>query len=70
MLQPDVMALYLYDAVTLFMIYANDSLQAGIDYRDGRKALKALANKQYNGNNNHAIFVFLMKQIGGLLLNG
>jgi len=48
--QPDVTALYLYDAVTIFMNAADETLAAGGDFRDGRLAFNRLNNRIFKGN--------------------
>jgi len=49
MLQPDVQALYLMDAVTIYMHVTDAIIRAGGDYRDGSKIAAKCKNAPFKG---------------------
>jgi hypothetical protein len=52
MRQPDQTALYLYDAVTVYITLVDEIVQQGGDYRDGLKLLNTSKNRQYDNGEN------------------
>lgn len=48
-LQPDVLALYLYDAISMYMTFADAVVRAGLDYKNGKIVYSHAQNRNFKG---------------------